>query len=237
MPCKDINIYGFEPVKEAIENNIPLKAVYLKRGKKSFEIRKIIKLCKEKNIPVTFKEKFYFKSQRRNYWIFAQTSSVKILRDNFIEEEKIEEPIIFLYKIQDPQNLGNILRTSSSMGINYVALTLEESAPINEIVSRTSEGALNFLKLALIKKPLIFLKKAKEIGFKIFAGTMEGVPVKNVDFQKKSILILGSEGKGIPKEIKEISDFLISIPLKGSIKSLNVSTAGGILIYELQNKL
>lgn len=237
MPCKDINIYGFEPVKEAIENNKPLKAVYLKRGKKSFEIRKIIRLCKEKNIPVIFKEKFYFKTQRRNYWIFAQISSVKILRDNFIEEEKIEEPIIFLYKIQDPQNLGNIFRTSSAFGINYVALTLEESAPINEIVSRTSVGALNFLKLALIKKPLIFLKKAKEIGFKIFSGTMEGVPIKRVDFPKKSVLILGGEGKGIPREIKEISDFLISIPLKGSIKSLNVSTAGGILIYELQNKI
>lgn len=237
MPYKDINIYGFNPVKEAIENDHPLRAVFIRRGKKSPQAKEIIRLCKEKNIPVIFKEKFYFKTERRNYWIFAQTSFIKTLRDDFIEEEKIEEPIVFLYKIQDPQNLGSILRTSSAFGINYVALTLEESAPINEIVSRTSEGALNFLKLALIKKPLAFLKKAKEIGFKIFSGTMEGIPVKKVDFQKKSILILGSEGKGIPREIKEISDFLISIPLKGSIKSLNVSTAGGILIYELQNKL
>lgn len=235
MFSKDLNLYGFNPVKEAIENNVPISVVIIKRGKLSKEIREIIKLCKEKDIPFLFKEKFYFKKENRNYWIFAKVSPVKLLKEE--EILKKEEFLIFLYKIQDPQNLGNLLRTISALGFSNVAMTIEETAPLSEVVISSSEGAINFLKISNIKKPLNFLKKAKEEGFKIYGGTMEGIPIDKAIFEEKSILILGSEGKGIPEPIKKICDKLVSIPLKGPVKSLNVSTAGGILLYEIRRKL
>jgi len=235
MPDKDINIYGFNPVKEAIENGIPIRVVFIKRGRKSRELLEIINLCKEKDIPFVFKEKFYFKKENRNYWIFASVSPVKLISEE--EILKKEDFIVFLYKIQDPQNLGNLLRTISALGFSNVAITLEETAPLSETVVKVSEGAINFLKISNIKKPLNFLKKAKDEGFKIYGGSMEGIPVYKNDFEKKSILILGSEGKGIPEPVKKICNALVSIPLKGPIKSLNVSTAGGIILYEIRRKL
>ncbi len=235
MLGKDLNLYGFNPVKEAIENNVSISVVFIKRGKLSKEVREIIKLCKEKEIPFIFKEKFYFKKENRNYWIFAKISPVKLLKEE--EILKVEEFIIFLYKIQDPQNLGNLLRTISALGFSKVAMTIEETAPLSDVVVNSSEGAINFLKISNIKKPLNFLKKAKEEGFKIYGGTMEGVPIDKANLEEKSILILGSEGKGIPEPIKKICNELVSIPLKGPVRSLNVSTAGGILLYEIRRKL
>lgn len=222
-------------MKEAIENEIPVRVVFLKRGRKSRELMEIINLCKRKNIPFVFKEPYYFKKENRNYWIYAQRSPVKFLNEE--EIFGIEEPVILLYKIQDPQNLGNLLRTISALGFKNVALTVEETAPLSEAVLRTSEGAINFLKLISIKKPVIFLKNAKEEGFKIYGSTMEGEAIDKIKFERKSILIFGSEGKGIPDPVKKLCDILISIPLKGGIKSLNVSTAGGIILYEFSRKL
>lgn len=236
MSGKDINIYGFNPVMEAIENDIPLRAVFIKRGKIGPEAKKIIELCKKKNIPFFFKEPFFFKKENRNYWIIAQRSPVKF-KDEFWLLQNSKEPIIFLYKIQDPQNLGNLLRTISALGFSSVALTAEETAPLSEAVLRASEGAINFLNISNIAKPLNFLKIAREGGFFVYGGTMEGTPLEKVNFQSKSILILGSEGKGIPENYKKICDHLVSIPLKGPIKSLNVSTAGGIILYEIRRKL
>lgn len=236
MSGKDINIYGFNPVLEAIKNDVPLRAVYLKRGKIGAEARKIIDLCKEKNIPLIFKDSFFFKREKRSYWIIAQRSPIKFeTEEEFLKEPK--EPIILLYKIQDPQNLGNLFRTISALGFSKVALTLEETAPISDAVLRASEGALNYLKVLNLKKPLNFLKNAKENGFIIYGATMEGTPAWESEFKKNLILIIGSEGKGIPEPYKKICDFLVSIPLKGPIKSLNVSTAGGIILYEIKRKL
>lgn len=236
MPDKDINIYGFNPVLEALEKEIPLRAVFIKRGKLGLKARKIINLCNEKNIPVIFKEPFFFKKENRIYWILAQGSPVEFKsEEEFLKEPG--EPIILLYKIQDPQNLGNLFRTISALGFSKVALTVEDTAPISEVVSRASEGAINFLNFSNIKKPLNFLKMARERGFKIYGATMEGVPAWKIEFEKNLVLILGSEGKGIPEPYKKLCDNLISIPLKGPVKSLNVSTAGGIILYEIGRKL
>lgn len=236
MPDKDINIYGFNPVLEALKKGVSLRVVFIKRGKRGPDVKKIINLCKEKNIPFLFKESFHFKKENRNYWIFAQSSPVK-----FKEEEEIlsdpAQPVILLYKIQDPQNLGNLIRTASALGFSRIAITVEETAPISEVVSRASEGAINFIDISNIRKPLNFLKKAKERDFKIYGATMEGEPLWNVSFEKKSLIILGSEGKGIPEPYKKFCDFLVSIPLKGPVRSLNVSTAGGIILYEIGRKL
>lgn len=236
MPYKDINIYGFNPVLEAINQNIPLRAVFLKRGKIGPDAKKIINLCKQKNIPFFFKEPFFFKKENRNYWILAQRSPIEFKEDLWLLKNS-REPIIFLYKIQDPQNLGNLLRTLCALGFYSVGLTVEETAPLSEVVLRSSEGALNFLNISNIHKPLNFLKNAKEEGFLIYGATMEGEPLEKVNFQTKSIIILGSEGKGIPENYKKICDQLVSIPMMGPIKSLNVSTAGGIILYEIRRKI
>jgi len=142
-----------------------------------------------------------------------------------------------LDSIQDPHNLGAILRTAECAGVDGVVITKHHSAPVNETVAKTSAGAAEILKIAPVNNLSQALKELKENGFWIAGTSLENS--KNyleTDYKIPLALILGNEEKGIRRLTAESCDFLIKIPLKGKIQSLNVSVAAGVILFEILRK-
>lgn len=145
--------------------------------------------------------------------------------------------LLILDSIQDPHNVGAILRTSECAGVKGALVTKHNSAPINETVNRISTGAVNILKIAQVNNLAHELKLLKEKGFWICGSALENsVDYKSAKFPFPLALILGNEEKGIRKLTADNCDLLVNIPMKGKLQSLNVSVAAGVLLFEIAEK-
>ncbi|MEG2212837.1 MAG: 23S rRNA (guanosine(2251)-2'-O)-methyltransferase RlmB, partial [Clostridiales bacterium] len=151
--------------------------------------------------------------------------------------EQQEDPLlVILDDIEDPHNLGAIVRTALAAGAHGVIIPKRNAAPLNATVSRTSAGAINYLPVARAANLNQTLQKLKAQGFWIVGGDMEGQPLWEVDMSGPLAIVLGSEGKGISPLLKKNCDFIASIPMQGQVGSLNVSAAAAILLYEAVRK-
>ena len=136
--------------------------------------------------------------------------------------------------IQDPHNLGAILRTAECSGVDGAVITSHNSADITETVEKTSAGAVSHLKICRVSNLNNSIKELKDAGFWIVGSSLD--TDKNhseVDYKMPVALVVGNEEKGIRKLVAENCDFLVRIPMKGKIQSLNVSVAAGILLFEI----
>lgn len=142
-----------------------------------------------------------------------------------------EEFIVCLDHLEDPHNLGAIIRTCECAGIKSIIIPKERSVRVTDTVMRTSAGAINNVKIILVNNLNDALKKLQKNLFFVYAADMDGKNYTEVDFAGKKVLVIGSEGNGISRIIRETSDEIISIPMSGKINSLNASVSAGILIY------
>ena len=142
-----------------------------------------------------------------------------------------ENFIIMLDHLEDPHNLGAIIRTCECAGIKSIILPKDRSVRVNETVMKVSTGALERVKIILVNNLVNAINKLKEQGYFIYAADMDGVNYRNVDYAQKKVLVIGNEGKGISRLVSENADEIISIPMKGELNSLNASVSAGILIY------
>ena len=140
-----------------------------------------------------------------------------------------------LDSIQDPQNVGAILRSAECFGIDGILLTTHQSSPITETVEKTSAGAINHLKIAKVTNLVQEIKFLKEEGFWIVGSTLsdKSQDYKTIDYKMPVALVMGNEEKGIRDLVSKNCDFLVHISMKGKIQSLNVSVAAGILMAEI----
>ena len=138
-----------------------------------------------------------------------------------------------LEDVENPANVGAIIRSAEAMGAHGVLLPKRRSAKINETAVKTSAGAVNYLPIAQIGNPVQTVSKLKAQGFWAVGADMAGDTLESQKFDFPTLLVIGSEGKGISRLLKEKLDYLIKIPMKGKINSLNASVAAGILIYEV----
>ncbi|NCG35040.1 MAG: 23S rRNA (guanosine(2251)-2'-O)-methyltransferase RlmB [Dehalococcoidales bacterium] len=206
------------------------------------EIQKIIALAKESNINLNFLDK---KNIEKKSATKKSQGVILYLDDNhqssiedmiFLADKKKEVPfLIILDRVQDPHNLGAIARSAEVFGIHGIIVPSKESAKISPGAIRASSGALehiNFTIVNSINKSINYLKK---LNFQIISLDMEGKDINNFKIDKliPTALIVGSEHNGVSKTIIENSDYIVSIPMKGEISSLNVSVATGITLYEL----
>ena len=142
-----------------------------------------------------------------------------------------ENFIVMLDHLEDPHNLGAIIRTCECAGIKTIIIPKDRSVRVNDTVMKVSTGALERVKVVLVSNLVATIDKLKEQGYFIYSADMNGKNYKEVDYAAKKVLVIGNEGNGISRLVKENSDEIISIPMKGELNSLNASVSAGILIY------
>lgn len=139
--------------------------------------------------------------------------------------------IVILDHLEDPHNFGAIIRTCECAGIKNIIIPKDRSVMINDTVVKVSSGAIEHVKIIMVSNLVNAINKLKDMGYFIYASDMDGINYKKESYPVKKVLIIGNEGNGISRLVKEASDVVISIPMKGHINSLNASTSAGILIY------
>ena len=139
--------------------------------------------------------------------------------------------------IEDPHNLGAIIRTCECAGIKSIIIPKDRSIRVNETVMKISAGAINNVKIVMVSNINNALKKLQEKYFFVYTADMDGKDYTEIDYASKKVLVIGAEGEGVSKLTREISDEIVSIPMYGKINSLNASVSAAILIYGmLRNK-
>lgn len=141
--------------------------------------------------------------------------------------------ILILDEIEDPQNLGSLIRTSACAGVDGIILPKNRSAKINETVYKVSVGATNYIKICEVTNINETIKKIKEENIFVYALEAGETSIYNVDLAYNIALVVGSEGKGVSKLTKKLCDEIVSLPMHSNINSLNASVAGAIGIYEV----
>lgn len=235
-------IFGRKPVLEAINSNHKIDQIYILYGQKGEIINAIRAASKKRKIKcneIPFTKFKAYASNGNHQGVIALISSQKFfsVEEIILDSKKSEFPlIIILDSIQDTHNVGAILRTAESVNADGIIITKHNSAPVNQTVAKTSAGAVEHLKISVVNNLLQAIKLLKENDFWIIGSSLENPSGKNyteIDYKIPAALILGNEEKGIRKLTSENCDFLVNIPMKGKIQSLNVSVAAGILMYEI----
>lgn len=236
-------IAGRNPVMEAIRSGRSIESILVAKGERSGSVVAIIAKAKQKNIPVkdVDSKKLDFLAKGVNHQGIVAQCAVKeysTLEDIFaLAEEREESPfIIVLDKIEDPHNLGAIIRTAECAGAHGVIIPERRSAGLSYTVEKTSAGALEYMPVVRVKNISAVLQKLKDKGIWVYGADMDGEHYKKINFDGAVALVIGNEGKGISPLVAKDCDVIVSLPMKGKINSLNASVAAGILMYEIADK-
>ena len=229
MPESNI-IFGKRIVFEALENDVQIDKVYIDRDNQFME--NIKRKVHEKSIQISFVpiEKLNRLTKGNHQGIVATISPIKTLDLNSLEKSIIDNNFNFLIldSVTDTKNFGAIVRTAECLGMNGIIISKSGSSPINGETIKSSSGAIFNIPIFKVDhiKDAIFLLKANGEN-----------SIYDHKFERKTSIVMGSEGKGISKSILSLSDNIIMIPMKGKVESLNVSVATGIFISELAKEL
>lgn len=233
-------IIGRKPVLEAINSGEEIEQVFLLYGQKGDIINAIVVAAKKKGIKLSQLpyDKFTAVTANANsQGVAARKSSQKYYSvENIItDSKKTKYPLLLILdSIQDPRNLGAILRTAECSGVDGIIITKHNSASINETVIKTSAGAAEHAKICLVNNLVNTIKVLKDNGFWVIGASLEeSKDYSSMDYKLPAALIIGNEEKGLRRLTAENCDFLIKIPMQGKIQSLNVSVAAGIILFEI----
>lgn len=236
-------IEGKNAVFEALRSSVPLEKIYVSKTAKN-KFSHILAMAREKSVPVVGcdNNKLDAMSLRKSHQgVIAVTAANEYLElDELIEIfSKSDEPafLIACDSVSDPQNLGAIIRTAECAGADGIIIPKRRSAGITDIVNKTSAGAASHFPVARVANLGAAIDSLKEKGVWIYGADMTGE--KNcweTDFKGNVCFLIGSEGKGISRLLREKCDFLVNIPMKGKINSLNASVAAAVLMYELRRQ-
>lgn len=232
-------IAGRNAVLEALKSGRSLECVYIAKGDLKGSILQIIAMTKERGIPL--KEASPVKldalsggSHHQGVAAVASVRGYASLEDLFELARSRGEPPFFIIcdELEDPHNLGAIIRTAEAAGAHGVITPKRRSAGLTPAVYKSSAGAVEYLPVARVPNLSAAIKELKEKGVWIYAADMDGENWCQTDFTGPMALVVGSEGRGVSRLIRENSDYIVSLPMRGKVNSLNASVAAGILMYE-----
>lgn len=234
-------IEGRNSVMELLESGKDINKIYVAKGEKHGSINKIIAKAKENKIVTVEieKTKLYKMAQTENCQgviaivpPFDYCSVDDILNEAKRKKEKTF--ILILDGIEDPHNLGSIIRTAETAGVHGIIIPKRRAALVNSTVNKTSAGATNFMKIARVNNLNETIKYLKDNDVWIYGTDMDTETIYyDEDMTGNVAIVIGSEGFGMSRLVKENCDFLIKIPMKGKITSLNASVSAGIVMYEV----
>ncbi|MCI8983328.1 MAG: 23S rRNA (guanosine(2251)-2'-O)-methyltransferase RlmB [Hungatella sp.] len=233
-------IEGRNAVIEAFRSGRTIDKLYIQDGCRDGPIQTILREAKKQDTIVTFasKERLEQLSLTRNHQgVVAQASAYGYVQVEDIlarARDKGEPPFILLLDgIEDPHNLGAIIRTANLAGAHGVIIPKRRAVGLTATVVRTSAGALNYTPVAKVTNLKTTMEQLKKEGLWFVCGDMGGQEMYSLDLTGPIGLVVGSEGEGVSKLVKETCDMTAAIPMKGDIDSLNASVAAGVLAYEI----
>ncbi len=243
MQNKEIDenqVEGRNAVLELLESGRDINKIYIQAGEKHGSIYKIIAMAKEKKVLVSEvdKNKLRQMAQTENYQgVIAIVPPFEYVEvDDILEEaeKRNEAPfIIILDGIEDVHNLGSIIRTAETAGVHGIIIPKRRAAAVNSTVSKVSAGAVEYMKIARVNNLNETINYLKEKGLWICGTDMNTkTSYDEQDYNGPIAIVIGSEGFGMSRLVKENCDFLVKIPMMGKITSLNASVSAGIVIYE-----
>ena len=234
---QDLKIEGRNAVLEAFRSGKPIDKVFLLDGCMDGPLKTIAREAKKHDTIINYvnKERLEQLSETgKHQGVIAMAAAYEYADVDTIlkkAEEKGEPPFILLLDgIEDPHNLGAIIRTANLAGAHGVIIPKRRAVGLTATVAKTSAGAINYTPVAKVTNLTQTMKELKEKGMWFVGADMGGETMYNLDLTG---VVIGSEGDGISKLVKENCDFIASIPMKGDIDSLNASVAAGVLTYEI----
>lgn len=223
-------IYGKNVALEALKKKEKIKKIFLY---KNFKEEEIINLIKKNNINVKYLEKYEMDKlvNGLHQGIILDVEDYKYTKLEDIL--KVEDPLlVILDHLEDPHNLGAIIRTCEAAGVDGIIIPKDRSVCVNATVIKTSAATVNDVKIALVTNIVNEIRNLKKQGFWIVGTDMKGTNYKKIDYKGKMAIVIGNEGNGISNLVKQNCDFMATIPMNGKTNSLNASVAAGIMIYE-----
>ena len=225
-------VYGRNVAKEILKNRKKVEKIILQDN---FDDKDILSMIENQNLKVERLDKRGFskfdKFSHQGIILYIEDFKYSDVEDFMNDDSSV---IVILDHLEDPHNLGAIIRTCEAAGVSGIIIPKDRSVDINSTVMKTSAGALENVKIAKVVNLTQTINKLKDNGFWIVGTDMENsVDYREIDYSGKIGLVIGSEGFGMTKTVKEACDFIARIPMHGKINSLNASVAAGIMIYEV----
>lgn len=224
-------IYGRKPILETIDAGIKIHKAYIIKQNTPI-VEKIIEKLRAKNVEIKFVNKDFFdKIDMNHQGVMIEVDSYNYKSINDIKDAK---RLILLDKIEDPHNLGAIIRSAESFGFDAVIIPERRSAKVTATVYKTSAGAINNIDLVMVTNLNKTIEKLKENGFWVYGLAGEATSkLSETDLSGKVALVVGNEADGISRLTREKCDSLVKIPMIGKVNSLNASVASAIAMYEV----
>lgn len=237
-------IEGRNPVIEALRSDAQIDTILINKESAQGSLNKIFELAKEKNILIKNVDKALLdriSENKRHQGVIAEAMEYEYKDiDDIINyaKEKNEKPfVIILDEITDVHNLGSIIRSAECLGAHGVIIPKRRAAQINGVAAKSSAGAIEYLPVCRVTNISETLEELKKRGLWIYGADMSGEKyIFEEKFDVPVGLVIGSEGFGIGRLVKEKCDILVKIPMKGNINSLNASNAASIIIYEIMKQ-
>lgn len=240
MRYEELTIEGRNAVIEAFRSGKPIDKLFVLDGCQDGPVRTIIREAKKHDTLLQFvaKERLDQMSETgRHQGVIAYAAAYEYAEvDDILKiaEEKGEAPFLFLLDgIEDPHNLGAIIRTANLAGAHGVIIPKRRAAGLTATVAKTSAGALNYTPVAKVTNLAKTIEELKQRGIWFVCADMGGTPMYDLDLKGPIGLVIGSEGEGVSRLVRESCDFIAAIPMKGDIDSLNASVAAGVMAYEI----
>ncbi len=235
--CK---IEGRNPVTEAIKSGRSIDKILISSGEKNGSVKKIIALARERKLVITEadRQKLDRVSEtgaHQGVIAFAAARDYSTVEDILaFAKDKDQSPFVIICDdLNDPHNLGSIIRTANVMGAHGVIIPKRNSVGLSPVVDKTSAGALEFTRVARVPNLVAAIETLKKNNVWIVAADMHGDrSIYTHDFSGGVGIVVGSEGKGVSRLVKENCDFIVNIPMYGEINSLNASVAASLMMYE-----
>lgn len=240
MEYEELKIEGRNAVLEALRAGKTIDKLFVLDGCQDGPVRTIVREAKKHDTIINFVDKErldQLSETKKHQGVIAMAAAYEYAEVEDIlaaAEQKGEPPfIILLDNIEDPHNLGAIIRTANLAGAHGIIIPKRRAAGLTGTVAKTSAGAINYTPVAKVTNLSATIKELKERGIWFVCADMGGTQMYQLDLKGPIGLVIGSEGEGVGKLVRQNCDFVASIPMKGDIDSLNASVAAGVLAYEI----
>src|SRR5450755_1987722 len=229
---------GIHPVREALRAGRDLDRVLIARGAGGPRLQEIIELARQRSVPVRFEPREAL--DRASNSATHQGVLAFGAAQRYAELDQVAgnaQLLVVLDGVEDPHNLGAIIRTAHAAGATAAVVPDRRAAPLTETVARAAAGALAYLPIARVTNVTQTLERLKQAGFWIYGLDERGTEMYDeVRFASPAAIVLGGEGKGLHQGVQKHCDVLVKIPMAGAVSSLNVSVAAGIVLFEWRRR-
>lgn len=220
-----MRVYGKNVTEQIIKKgNVKRAYIY-----KNYKCKNIIDTLRDNRVQIKFLDK---RALDRIENGLHQGIILEIDDYSYSSLDELGDVIVVLDHLEDPHNFGAIIRTVEAAGFDSIIIPKDRSVDVNSTVVKVSVGSIENVKIAKVRNITQTIKDLKEMGYWVIGTDMNGTDYRNIDYCGKIVIVIGNEGKGMSRLVKENCDFISSIPMRGKVNSLNASVAAALVIYE-----